>query len=137
MAVALVWSQRRARPFQVSGFLESDEIRVGSRVGGRVARVAVVEGQRVKSGDVLVEQELDNANAAIRAAAATLEARREELDQLKAGTRAEEIAEAQAKAREAEEAAKMFASGYRGEEVKQAQAAVAAAAANLAALDQQ
>ena len=40
----LVWQQTRPRPFVVSGFVEADEIRIGSRVGGRVAEVSVNEG---------------------------------------------------------------------------------------------
>ena len=39
LVVALRWSQESEEPFHVSGFLEADEIRVGSRVGGRVAAV--------------------------------------------------------------------------------------------------
>ena len=49
--VALVglifYSQHRAEPNRVSGIVEADEIRVGSRLGGRVLAVHVQEGQRV------------------------------------------------------------------------------------------
>ena len=56
--IALVaYSQRRPELARISGFIEADEIRLGSRVGGRVARVHVEEGQRVRKGDVLVELE--------------------------------------------------------------------------------
>ncbi len=44
-------------PDRVSGFVEADEIRLGSRVGGRVLRVHVQEGQAVEEGQVLVELE--------------------------------------------------------------------------------
>ena len=40
----LVYSQRRAVPEKASGFIEAHDIRVGSRVGGRIAKVLVVEG---------------------------------------------------------------------------------------------
>src|SRR5687768_2822899 len=53
----LVYSQSRPQSDHVSGFIEADEIRVASRVGGRVADVLVHEGQRVKRGDPLVELE--------------------------------------------------------------------------------
>ncbi|MEZ6044041.1 MAG: hypothetical protein R3C11_00350 [Planctomycetaceae bacterium] len=33
---ALVYSQQQTQPLKVSGYIEADEIRVGSRVGGRV-----------------------------------------------------------------------------------------------------
>jgi RND family efflux transporter MFP subunit len=42
---------------KVSGFVEADEIRVGSRVGGRVMHVPAVEGHVVKTGDLLFELE--------------------------------------------------------------------------------
>lgn len=160
MAGALLWSQRRTGPVKVSGFIEADEIRVGSRVGGRVAKVPAVEGQTVKAGDVLVElepfdllerkaeasarleklvngprpqeiaaaearlrlataqreraattlkrvqdsfqrnaaspDELDNALESDKSSQAQVEVRVQELDELKAGTRPEEIAEAKA-----------------------------------------
>lgn len=46
--VALVYySKWSAEPAHVSGVIEADEIRLGSRVGGRVARVLVEEGESV------------------------------------------------------------------------------------------
>jgi RND family efflux transporter MFP subunit len=54
---ALVYSQRRYRPLNVSGFIEADEIRVGSRVGGRVQKVLAIEGHTVKAGELLLELE--------------------------------------------------------------------------------
>src|SRR5688500_10245034 len=45
---ALMWRQMQVEPLNVSGFIEADEIRVGSRVGGRVQEVLVEEGQSVK-----------------------------------------------------------------------------------------
>jgi HlyD family secretion protein len=53
----LLYSQHRHEPLKVSGFVEADEIRVGSRVGGRVAKTAAIEGATVKAGDLLVELE--------------------------------------------------------------------------------
>ena len=53
----LLYSQRRVEPFRVSGFIEADELRVGSRVGGRVLRGLVEEGERVPEDGVLFELE--------------------------------------------------------------------------------
>jgi multidrug efflux pump subunit AcrA (membrane-fusion protein) len=53
----IAYTQHRPRPAIVSGFVEADEIRLGSRVGGRVASVHVQEGQRVLRGDLLIELE--------------------------------------------------------------------------------
>ena len=91
LLVALRWSQAKSEPFHVSGFLEADEIRVGSRVGGRVAKVYVDEGSRVAVGDVLVELEpfdLVERRAGEVARVAALEAR---LAELVAGPRRQEI----------------------------------------------
>ncbi|MBK8267741.1 MAG: biotin/lipoyl-binding protein [Planctomycetes bacterium] len=49
----LVYEQNRTREFVVSGFIEADEIRVGSRIGGRVALLDVEEGQSLKTGAIL------------------------------------------------------------------------------------
>jgi RND family efflux transporter MFP subunit len=57
LVAGIVYSQRRNEPLKVSGFIEADEIRVGSRVGGRVQKVHVAEGQTVAKGDPLMELE--------------------------------------------------------------------------------
>jgi multidrug resistance efflux pump len=57
LTAGLVYSQRRSGPLRVSGFVESDEIRIGSRVGGRVKAVHVEEGDRAHQGHSLVELE--------------------------------------------------------------------------------
>jgi membrane fusion protein YbhG len=76
----LFYSQHRHVPLKVSGFIEADEIRVGSRVGGRVAKTVAVEGAHVKVGDLLVElQPYDllaqqaQARAQLQAASASME----------------------------------------------------------------
>jgi len=97
LLVALRWSQAQSEPFHVSGFLEADEIRVGSRVGGRVAQVHVDEGSQVAAGDVLVELEpfdLSERRAEQAARVAALEAR---LAELVAGPRRQEIEAARAR----------------------------------------
>jgi len=91
LLAALRWSQTRVEPFRVSGFLEADEIRVGSRVGGRVAKVHVDEGSRVEAGMVLVELEpydMLERRAQLAANVQALEAR---LAELRAGPRKQEI----------------------------------------------
>ncbi|MCA9070510.1 MAG: hypothetical protein KDA84_16375, partial [Planctomycetaceae bacterium] len=44
----LAFSQWSTEPLKVSGFIEADEIRLGSRVGGRVRAVYAKEGDAVK-----------------------------------------------------------------------------------------
>src|SRR4051812_29755478 len=53
----LFYSQHRHEPLKVSGFIEADEIRVGSRVGGRVAKTIAIEGAAGEIGDLLIELE--------------------------------------------------------------------------------
>jgi len=94
---ALVWSQRRAEPFFVSGFVEADETRVGSPVGGRVREVLVSEGQRVTAGQHLVRLEPFDLTERLRQAEANLAARQAVLAKLEAGFRTEEVQQARAR----------------------------------------
>ncbi len=143
-AVALlVWSQHRRPPLKASGLIEADEIRVGSRVGGRVAKVAVIEGQKVKAGDVLVELapfDLLEHRAEAQAELARLQAR---LDELKHGPRAQEIDAAEARLRYAKAELELAQSTYNrikpsfqthavsAEQMDQAEKELKAATANL------
>jgi multidrug resistance efflux pump len=97
LVVGLRCSQTRAQDFHVSGFLEADEIAVGSRVGGRVARVHAQEGSAVEAGAVLLALEpldLLERHAREAAEAAALEAR---VAALQAGPRVQEIEAARAR----------------------------------------
>jgi HlyD family secretion protein len=83
IAVAvLFWSQRRTGPFVVSGFIESHQIRVGSRVGGRVEKVHVAEGQSVRQNDLLLELEPYDLHERLAEAEAELKAREARLAKL-------------------------------------------------------
>ena len=50
----IAYSQYREPPYKVSGVIEADEIRLGSRVGGRVAEVLTEEGREVRPNQELV-----------------------------------------------------------------------------------
>ncbi len=92
-AVALILGaggcQPRPGPTSVSGTIETDEVRVASRYGGRVQQVFVQEGDRLSRGQPIIE--LD---------AGELTARRDQvaaqLAEAMVGPRQEEIASAQA-----------------------------------------
>lgn len=116
----LVYSQRQSPLLKVSGFVESDEIRIGSRVGGRVARVLVEEGDIVRQGQSLIELEpfqLYDQQAQARGELAQAEA---EFARLTTGYRVEEIA--QAKAREDQLSAARDQLGDREEDIAAAKA---------------
>jgi HlyD family secretion protein len=89
--VAATWllSRRHTGAPSVSGTIETDEVRVASRYGGRVEKVLADEGDTLQPGTVIVE--LDAAELlARRAAAGAL------LEELVRGPRTEEIAAAKA-----------------------------------------
>lgn len=97
-AVAILyWSQSRTAAFSVSGILEADEIRIGSRVGGRVAEVLAREGDVVVAGQTLVRLEPFDLESQLAEAERLLEARRQEHIKLQRGPRSEEILQAQAR----------------------------------------
>src|ERR1700675_1483607 len=76
---------------QGSGTVEARDIRVGSKVGGRIDKVLVREGDTVQPGQVLIafdDQELQASLAQSQAAA----------EKARRGYRPEEIAEARAAA---------------------------------------
>jgi len=89
--------QRRPEPPVVSGTIETDEVRVASRYGGRVTQLHVREGDRLQPGQLIVELDAPELRARRDQAAALLA-------ELEAGPRTNEIVAAQAEwqARQAE-----------------------------------
>ena len=96
LAGLVVYSQIRPTDDRVSGIVEADEIRVGSRVGGRVQSVYVEEGDRVEPGELLIELEPFDLTEQLQQAKAELAARQAEYNRYQAGLRTEEIGQAQA-----------------------------------------
>jgi len=131
----LVYSQLRTEPAKVSGFVEADEIRVGSRVGGRILKVHVVEGQWVAEGMKLIELAPFDLLERQAEAKATREARAAEYERFRRGFREEEVA---AKARHDQLVAQLekLRAGPRPQEIKIAQAELDAAKAQLALAEQ-
>lgn len=114
----LIFSQSRQEPSKVSGFIEADEIRVGSRVGGRVQKVDVEEGDSVDAGKLLVELEPFNLKEKQAEAKAQLAAREAELEKLQAGFRDEEIAQAAARVEQTAARRDMLFKGPREQEIE-------------------
>lgn len=113
----LVWSQQRRDPLKVSGYIEADEIRIGSRVGGRVARVQASEGQSVKAGEPLVELEPFQLRELLAQARGELNRVQAELDRVTNGFRPEEIAQAKAKHDQLDATVRRLVKGPRDEDV--------------------
>lgn len=132
--VAAVWiayaliAQRSQSDY--AGTIETREIQIGSKIGGRVTAVPVEEGQQVKAGTVLVRFECDELKAQQAQAAAQLLQAQADLDRMQRGNRPEEIAEAEATAAAQKAALDAAQNGPRREEIAQAQADFAAAQAD-------
>jgi len=92
---------------RVSGFVEADEVQVAAEVGGRVVELKFDEGDRVETGQVLVQLDTRDTELALARARAERDQAAAQLRLLQAGSRPEEIrqAEAQVAAAEAEVAA--------------------------------
>jgi HlyD family secretion protein len=115
---------------EYSGTVETREIAIGSKVGGRVTGVFAEEGQTVKAGTVLVRFECDQLQAQRAEAAAAITEAQANLDRMLRGNRPEEIAQAQAAAETAKAAFEEARNGARPQELEQAQADYAAAKAD-------
>lgn len=133
MMGAAAWLLRRPldQPFVVSGFVEADRARVGSRVGGRVAEVMVREGQRVAAGETLYRLEAFDLEQQLAEAEAQAAAADAEMQRLKEGYRAEEIAQAQAARDRARAVLEKRRSGPRPQELSVAREQLRQAEATL------
>lgn len=98
-----------------SGTVEARNIRVGSKVGGRVSEVFVREGDEVEAGQILVAFEDEELKAVLEGSKANLE-------KMERGFRPEEIAEARAAAMQAKAELDQRRNGYRREEIAAAEA---------------
>ena len=114
---------RRDNALQGSGTVEARDIRVGSKVGGRIDKVLVREGDRVQPGQVLItfdDKEL----------LASLNQSRAAAEKAQRGYRPEEIAEARAAAAQAKADYEMRLNGYRKEDIAAAESDVERASAD-------
>lgn len=112
------------------GTVETREIQMGSKVGGRVLEVPVEEGQVVQAGSLLVRFECDELQAEHAQAAAEQTQAQADLARLVRGNRPEEIDQAEANARAQAAAFEEAKNGPRKEELAQAKADFAAAQAD-------
>ena len=130
-AVALVARRWFPETQVISGVLEADTAHLGSLVGGRVKRILVEEGARVRSGEKLVVfEEFDWAARLAQAEAARARAAAD-TGRLKAGFRKEEIASARFEAARLQAVFEELKKGPRREEIEAAAARLSAAEAQL------
>jgi multidrug resistance efflux pump len=105
----------RDNALQGSGTVEARNIRVGSKIGGRIDKVLVREGDAVQPGQVLISFDDKELQAA-------LEQSRANAEKAQRGFRPEEIAEARAAAAQAKADYELKKNGYRKEDIDSAQA---------------
>jgi len=116
---------RHDSALQGSGTVEAHDVRVGSKIAGRIDKVLVREGDRVEAGQVLItfdDKELR----------ASLEQSRASAEKSVRGSRPEDIAEARAAAAQAKADYEMHKNGYRQEDIDAANAEVQRARADEA-----
>lgn len=128
----LYWDQNRPRALVVSGFIEADAIRVGSRVGGRVSELLTAEGRTVKRGEPLFRIDPFDLRERLAQARAELAAHQAEHARLKAGFRREEIEQAQARRDQAAATLDRLVAGPRPQEIGIAREELKRAQADLA-----
>ena len=103
-----------------SGTVETREIEVGSKLGGRVTAVGVEEGQTVKAGAQLVRFEANELTAERAQAEAQVQQAQADLERLERGYRPEEKAQTLAAAAEQGAALDAAKNGPRPQELAQA-----------------
>jgi multidrug resistance efflux pump len=121
------WSETVCLP----GVVEIQEVRLGSKIGGRVAQVAVVEGAIAEPDQVLVRFDVPELEAQKQQLQARLKAAEADLDKAKNGPRPEEKEAGRAAVAAARERLKRLEAGPRAEEIQQGRADVESAKADL------
>ena len=83
---------------RVSGQVEATEVHVAPEVGGRVLDIPVAEGNRAKKGDLIARLDTRDVDLALQRAQADRAAADAQLRLLQAGSRPEDIRQAEAQA---------------------------------------
>jgi membrane fusion protein YbhG len=109
-------------PVEGSGTVEARDIHVGSKVGGRIAKVLAREGDKVEAGQVLIAFEDKDLEAQLDQARARLEQAKANYEKMSHGYQPEERAEARAAALSAQASYDEMRNGFRSEQVEQAKA---------------
>ena len=129
LAIYYAWAAHSAR-YLYAGTVETREIQIGSKVGGRVIAVPYDEGAQVKAGALLVRFESDDLKDQRAQAAAAVDQAQANLDRMVRGNRPEEIAQAEDAAANSRAALEEAQNGPRKQDIAQAQADFGAAQAD-------
>jgi len=87
---------------RASGSVEATEVQVSAQVGGRLLELLVAEGDRVTAGQTIARLDTTDAQLALRRASADRDQAAAQLALLEAGSRQEDIRQAEAQVKSAE-----------------------------------
>jgi multidrug resistance efflux pump len=131
-ALAFFWPfGGREAALRLPGTVETQEVRLGSKAGGRVAEVLVAEGDVVHPGQLLVRLEEPELEAQREQAEGAVRSAEAELEKARSGARPEEKEAARSAVAAADAHWRRLRKGPRDEEVRQAEADYDAAEAEL------
>lgn len=134
VVVPPIWRSAAGRGPKVlvlPGVVEAQEVRLGSKVGGRVHEVHILEGDRVGPGAPLVTLEVPELEAQQAQWKARLKSDVAALERARNGARREEIAAAAAAVAAAEARHARLKQGFREEEIREAKSDWLSAEADL------
>lgn len=138
VAVGFAWPRTHSKDvLQLSGVVEIQEVRLASKVGGRIEQVLVSEGEEVSAGRLLVVLDSRELKAQRQQFTAQLQAAQAALLKAQRGPRPEEKAAAAAAVDAAQARLEKLENGARAEEIDAARAEVAAADAEMQALQKE
>lgn len=107
VAIVAAGGCSRGGPKAWQGYLEGDFVYVSSPIAGRLDKLSVAKGSRVADGAPLFELERAGEADALRQSSQELQAARDQLEDLRKGSRPEEIAALEARLGEARAAAEL------------------------------
>ncbi len=98
LGVWLYWENNQTEPgiLRLSGHIEATETDLGFKVPGKIAAIHFEEGEEVQAGEVVAELESQDLRRELDAARGRLAAAQAKLTKLEAGYRPQEVREAQA-----------------------------------------
>jgi multidrug resistance efflux pump len=132
LALGFIWPfGRQPQTLRLPGVVEIQEVRLGSKIGGRVDKVAILEGTIAEPGQPLVYFAVPELQAQRQQLQARLLQAEADLEKAKNGPRAEEKEAARAALEAAKARWQRLKAGWREEEKRQARSELETADADL------
>ena len=129
--VGFFWPRHREERLVLPGVVEIQEVRLGSKIGGRVKSVEVLEGATAEKDQILVVFDVPELEAQRQQAEARFQTAQLDLEKALTGSRAEEKEAARKALEAARERYKRVKAGPRIEEIQQARSELKSAEADL------